>query len=374
MTEQYDIGIVGGGILGLAHALAAAKRGLKTILFDRDQRANGASIRNFGFVTVTGQQAGDTWRRAQLSRRIWGEIVGPAGIQVLHQGTYIAAHRPEALAVLQSFQAGEMGQGCTLLGPADLAARAPVLRSDAVLGALHSPHELRVEPREAIPLIARYLEQAHGVTIRRGVHVKGVAAPHIETTSGTVLAERVIVCPGDDYPTLYPEIVARHGLTRCKLHMMRLAPQGPGWTLPGSIMSDLTLVRYEGFADCAGLPALRRRLEDELPTALRHGVHLIAVQSADGSLVVGDSHHYDLTPDPFWQAEVEQAMLEQAEAALRLASSAVVERWLGTYASSAQGPCLIEAPDTQTRLVIVTSGTGMSTGFGIAEEVLAAWG
>jgi hypothetical protein len=39
-------------------------------------------------------------------------------------------------------------------------------------------------------------------------------------------------------------------------------------------------------------------LAAEQRAALDNGVHLIAVQSADGSLVVGDSHHYGETLDP----------------------------------------------------------------------------
>ena len=63
-----DIAIVGAGIVGLAHALAAVRRGLSVTVIDRDARAAGASVRNFGFVTVTGQQAGITWRRARRAR------------------------------------------------------------------------------------------------------------------------------------------------------------------------------------------------------------------------------------------------------------------------------------------------------------------
>ena len=55
---MYDLAIVGAGILGLAHALAASRLGLSTVVIDRDAQANGASIRNFGFVTVTGQERG----------------------------------------------------------------------------------------------------------------------------------------------------------------------------------------------------------------------------------------------------------------------------------------------------------------------------
>ena len=44
-TTHYDIIIVGGGIVGLAHAYMALRKGLKVVLFDREQFAVGASVR-----------------------------------------------------------------------------------------------------------------------------------------------------------------------------------------------------------------------------------------------------------------------------------------------------------------------------------------
>ena len=52
-------------------------------------------------------------------------------------------------------------------------------------------------------------------------------------------------------------------------------------------MSDLGLVRYLGYAELPEAAALKRRLEAEQREHLAHGVHLIAVQGEDGSLVVG---------------------------------------------------------------------------------------
>ena len=37
----------------------------RVVVIDRDAQANGASVRNFGFVTVTGQARGEVWRRAR---------------------------------------------------------------------------------------------------------------------------------------------------------------------------------------------------------------------------------------------------------------------------------------------------------------------
>ncbi len=69
--NSFDMIVVGAGIVGLAHALQAARTGRRILVLDRDAQANGASIRNFGFVTVTGQGAPHTWRRARRARDVW---------------------------------------------------------------------------------------------------------------------------------------------------------------------------------------------------------------------------------------------------------------------------------------------------------------
>lgn len=366
----FDLAVVGAGICGLAHALAAARRGLSVVVIDRDARANGASVRNFGFVTVTGQERGTTWRRAMRSRDVWAEIAGPAGIDVEHRGLAVVARRPEARAVLEAFLRTEMGEGCELLDPAAAAARLPVLSGEPIAGVLWSPYELRVESRTAIPKLAAHLEAHHGVVFRRGTAVVGVAPPVVETSTGTITAERVVVCPGDDLVSLYPERLAAFGLTRCKLHMLRVAAPTAGFRLPAAVMSDLGLVRYLGYAALPEAAALKARLVAEQPAALENGVHLIAVQSADGSLVVGDSHHYDATPDPFAPQVVDDIILDELVAVLAIPAPVVTERWTGTYASAADRTMLVDAPDPRVRLVVITSGTGASTSFAIAEEVI----
>ena len=364
----HDLAVVGAGICGLAHALAASRRGLKVIVVDRDARANGASIRNFGFVTVTGQQRGECWNRAMRSRDVWTEVAPQAGIAVIQRGLLMAARRLEAMAVLEAFGKTEMGEKCELLSATDVAARYPMLGK--VEGALFSPHELRVESREAIPRLAAWLATAYGVEFRFGTAVHAVLDGALDTSAGRIEAAGIVVCPGDDFRALYADRLATYDLTRCKLHMMRLeAPETP---LPIPVMSDLGLVRYLGYADLPEATAIKARLEAEQAEHLKNGVHLIAVGSSDGSLVVGDSHHYAATPDPFAPEHVDELILEEFRAVLPgYASLAVRERWIGTYASASDRLALIDAPAARTRLVLITSGTGASTSFAIAEEVIA---
>jgi glycine/D-amino acid oxidase-like deaminating enzyme len=85
---SYDVAIVGAGIVGLAHALAAARKSRKVAVIERDAFAVGALIRNFGFVTVTGQQAGDCWEKARRARDIWEDVAEAARIPVSSSGPY----------------------------------------------------------------------------------------------------------------------------------------------------------------------------------------------------------------------------------------------------------------------------------------------
>lgn len=375
-SPHYDLVVVGAGIVGLAHAYIAARRGLSVCVIDKDAACVGASIRNFGFVTVTGQGAGDTWRRARRSREVWGEVAPLAGIDIVHQGLWLAAQRPQALRVLEEFMATEMAEGCELLPPQEAARRAPALRLDGERGpaqaVLHSPHEARVESRTAIAQLARWLAEAHGVAFRFGEQVLEVATPRVRTARATLHAERVAVCTNAELGGLLAERIAPHGLRLCQLHMLRVQPP-EGFRLPGSVMGDLSLVRYLGYSRLPAAQALRAQLDVEEAESLAHGIHLIVVQSADGSLVVGDSHHYGPVVEPFADTRVDELILHHLQQALHLPAFHVTQRWLGTYPSSPVTDCLIDAPDDATRLVLVTSGTGASTAFGIAEEVFASW-
>lgn len=362
---RQDLVIVGSGIVGLAHALAAIRRGLKPLVIDRDARPSGASIRNFGFITVTGQGRGETWRRARRSAEIWTEVAPRAGIAVEQRGLWVVARRAEAVPVLEAFMGTEMGEACELLAPASARARLAEVRPEMLSAALFSPHELRVESREAIPRLVAWLAEL-GVEFRFRCAAQSIHEDGVETSRGFIRAQAVIACPGDDLSTLYPQAYEDKAVTRCVLQMLRL--ESPGFRTPAPLMSDLSLVRYRGYAELPEAQLLLERLNLEQAPHLSHGIHLIAVQGRDGSLVVGDSHHYADSPEPFAANEVETLILDELEATLG-ARPEVRERWTGTYAS-AGSDMFRTAPLPNVRHVVVTSGTGASTAFAIAEETL----
>jgi FAD dependent oxidoreductase TIGR03364 len=369
ISGTFDLAVVGAGIIGLSCARAAALKGLRVVVIDRDSQSSGASVRNFGFITATGQERGAAWTRARRTCAIWEEVAREAGIAILQRGLWMTTRRPEAVAILESFLNTEMGEGCKLLSRAAARSCCPELVNEQVQAVLLSSVDLRVESREAIPKIAAWLAERWGVEFLRQTAVLSVAPPLLETSRGVVQAGAVVVCPGDDIYSLYPRRIARYGVTRCKLQVLRLAD--PGFRLPGALMSDLGLVRYAGYAALAEAAPLRARLEAEQGEHLKHGIHLIVVQSADGSLIVGDSHHYAATPDCFADERIDQLILDEFAAATGRSPPAVRERWIGTYAAASDRTMFIDAPASDVRIVMITSGSGASTGFAIGEEVVA---
>ena len=366
---SFDLVVVGAGIVGLAHALAGARRGLRVAVLERDSRAVSASVRNFGFVTVSGQDEGETRRRAMRSREIWLEVAQEAAIDVHQRGAVIVAQRPEALAVLEEFEASEMGMGCELWNAEWTRKQMPQLGAK-ILGALASPHELRVEAREALPAIARWLEERHGVVFAWNTSALAIEAGTVRHAHGSLGAHAVVVAPGAAIAAFAPELAKRVEVRHCKLQMMRLAP--PGFRLPGVVMTDLSLLRYGGFAAQPAARALEALARRECSALLENGVHLIVAQGTDGSLVVGDSHHYAEVADAFSSSEVDALILGELRALFDIPQADVRERWLGYYPVASVKPLLTADLAPRARLISVTSGTGMSTAFAIGEETIAS--
>jgi len=111
-TPKVDVIVVGASIVGLAHAYAAAWRGLKVGLFERTDPAVGASIRNFGQIWPVGKY-GPLFRRALCSREIWLEISRSAGLYCIESGSLHLAYHDDEIAVLEAFCARFPKRGIT---------------------------------------------------------------------------------------------------------------------------------------------------------------------------------------------------------------------------------------------------------------------
>ena len=64
--------VVGGGVLGTMHAVAARRRGLDVVHLEREPGPRGASVRNFGLIWVSGRGGGPELSLALRARAALG--------------------------------------------------------------------------------------------------------------------------------------------------------------------------------------------------------------------------------------------------------------------------------------------------------------
>ena len=375
-TRHTDVAVIGGGIVGMAHALAAARDGASVTLFERDERAVGASIRNFGLLWPIGQTAA-LRGRAMRAREIWLDVLKRSGAWYADAGSLHLVRRADEQAVVEEFLATTpeaVEDGARMLTAAEVAERSPVAVTEGLRGALLSPSEINVDPRTAIPAVARVLADDFDVDLRFGTAVRQVEPGRVDTTAGEWSAGRVVICSGNEFQTLYPEVFDASGIRRCKLQMMRTVRQPDGWELGPTLCAGLTLLHYGAFAHCASLAALRERCTAELPGHLADGVHVLVSQTADGEVTLGDSHHYGMTHDPFQHERIDREVLDYFASFATLPRMEIAERWHGIYPSLPSGATdLVVTPEPGVTVVNGLGGAGMTLSFGLAEEVVASW-
>ena len=356
--------MVGAGIVGLAHAVEAIKRGLSVLVIERDERAVGASVRNFGHACVTGQ-LGDAFRWAVAARRRWLDLAADAGFWTATEGAVVAARGDDEMAVIEDLASSGHGDA-RVLDRAQL--RALVELSDDVVGGVHLPLDIRVNPREAVASIAAWVERQPGAAIRWGTSFLGLDGDVVRTSRGDVTAGRTIVCVGHDVDRVFPDVAADAGVQRCELHMLRVTSPRPT-TIAPAVLSATGLLRYGAFAAQPSAAALRQRFERDHADLLDAGLNLMFTQLPGGDLTIGDTHGYGITLPPYRDESYDELVLRETARLLGVPRLDVKQRWRGVYASAPEATLVADMSPTAT-VVSVTSGIGMTIGHGLAIDVI----
>jgi D-hydroxyproline dehydrogenase subunit beta len=373
--KKFDVAIVGGGIVGLANAWMAARMGRSVVLLERDRTAVGASVRNFGMIWPIGQPKGELFELALRSRSLWLELKLKAGIWVNECGSIHLARHEDEQAILEEFVQGDwQSKEIKILTPVEIAAMSNGANTDGLLCGMWSPFELCVNPPQCIGQITRWIAQQDRVCVQTGVMVSNICDNRLTTSCGqSFQADRIAVCSGSDFETLFPDVYRESGLKKCKLQMMATDAQPDGWTLGPHLAGGLTLRHYRSFDSCPTLPALKQRIADEKPLLDKYGIHVMASQNDAGHVVLGDSHIYDGDITPFDSTEIDELIMDELASLIRLPQFKIARRWHGIYAKHPEKHVLINEPFANCKIINATGGAGMTLSFGLAEQLWENW-
>lgn len=370
MVQRSAI-VIGAGIIGLATARALAVQGYHVSVIERNEKAIGASIRNFGMIWPIGQPDGELYERAMLSRRIWKQVCDSAGIWHDEVGSLHVAHNPDEAIVLNELAEGYKHRGYEFLNADETKKRSAVVVPENLQGSLYSPHEMIVDPRIAIAKIPAWLTEKYGVEFLFGKAVTDIAYPSVYTGTEEWEADEIYVCSGKDFETLYPQLFKSIPITKCKLQMMRMAVQPDQYRIGPAICGSLSLIHYKGFKIAPSLEALNKRYQEEYSEYIKWGIHVMASQNEAGELTVGDSHEYGLTHDPFDKQFINQLILDYLKKFARFKDETLTETWNGIYAKLTNGQAhLLVEPEQGVTIINGLSGAGMTLGFGLCEQVI----
>jgi len=212
--KDYDVAIIGGGLLGSAFAWGLADRGLHTVAFDEGDNAIRTARGNFGLVWVQGKGLGmSEYARWTLNAsHEWVEFAvrlkQETGIDTRYHrcGGFVIClddeefgtnlERLEALRI----ESGELGYDYEVVKNAELIKRIPLIGK--VAGATYCPHDGHCDPLRLLRALhtgflgkgGEYRPRNH-ITDIRGLDGGGF---QLSTANGMVVAacEKLIVAAG----------------------------------------------------------------------------------------------------------------------------------------------------------------------------------
>ncbi|WP_186755289.1 TIGR03364 family FAD-dependent oxidoreductase [Echinicola salinicaeni] len=377
-SQVFDIIIIGGGVLGAFHAYHAIEKGFKVALIEKDKAPQSATTQNFGQVVPSGMNS--KWQQyGRESLEIYKDIQSKFDISIRNNGTVYLASNNEEIQLIEELHSINQSNAYTssLLTKEACLEKYPGLRSDYVKAGLFFPQEVTVEPTQMIHKLLDYLIQEKGLKVftyetvmaceNTGDKVK------VETAKGTSLeAGKVIVCNGKDFKFLYPTLFANSDLEVSKLQMMRTKAQNKGYILPGSVLTGLSIRRYEAFYECPSFAKIKAK-ESSDSLEKKWGVHILFKQATDGSVILGDSHQYadakdidDLGYD--LDMDIDDFMIQEAKKIIDLPTYDIAHRWYGMYSQCKTKDLFQETIDENIHIVTGIGGKGMTGSAGFAKE------
>ena len=200
MTDRAEIVIIGGGIVGCSvlYGLVRSNR-TDCLLLERRNLASGSTWHAAGNVTRFGHHTGLTRLYADsITTYLEAERESGQGIGFHSTGSLRLATTPGELARYHALAADfrRLGIEYRVLEPLELEPLHPLLHTDGLFGAAHTPGDGHLDPTGATHALAT-AARASGARIRTRCPALSLAPAsdgwEVETASGTIRCRQVVI-------------------------------------------------------------------------------------------------------------------------------------------------------------------------------------
>ncbi|WP_369788584.1 NAD(P)/FAD-dependent oxidoreductase [Rouxiella sp. WC2420] len=200
--RQTEVVVIGGGIVGIATALALVRQGVQTVLLEKGTVAAEQSSRNWGWCRRTGRDIREL-PLINASMQLWETMNQTTGRETgfRREGIIYSSRneqqRERHLRWIE--EARQYDIHSQMLGPSELAARVPGLTS-SFAGALFTEADGRAEPQKAAPAMAMAAIEA-GLNLQqhcavRTIERSGGRVTQVVTEHGAINCQSVVVAGG----------------------------------------------------------------------------------------------------------------------------------------------------------------------------------
>src|SRR5579859_509182 len=302
---EYDVVIVGAGIVGAACADEFARRGMRVVVLDRDVVGSGATAAGMGHIVVMDDSEAQ-FALTRYSQQLWQALRPelPDDVEYEQCGTiWVAADEEEMAEVRRKHEYyGTRGVPTEVLDAAAVKKLEPNLR-DGMAGGLLVPEDGVLYP----PCAAGFLierAQRHGAEIRVGISVQRMGARRVTLSDGREIAGDRIVNAGGAWTT---ELTPGVEIRKRKGHL---------------VITD----RYPGF--------LRHQLVELGYLKSAHSLTSDSVAfnvqpRRTGQILIGSSRQYDVEHDGVEEAIVSRMLKRAFEYLPALAAFSGIRVWTG---------------------------------------------
>jgi glycine/D-amino acid oxidase-like deaminating enzyme len=343
--RPFDLAIVGGGIVGAACALEAARSGLSTAVIESQVIGGGATAAGMGHIVVM-DDSDAQFALTHYSQRLWQEFAPelPPDIEYEECGTiWVAADEEEMDEVRRKVDFYRTrGVAVEVLDAASLAAAEPNLRQ-GLAGALLVPSDGVVYP----PCAARYFlerAQALGAHLYLGRPVVEISRDGVEFADGSKISAGLIVNATGSWAPLLT-----HGIDvqKRKGHLL-ITDRYPGFVRHQLIELGYLKSAHSISSDSVAFNAQPRQT---------------------GQVLIGSSRQYGVE-DSKVEAAMLSRMLARAEEYMPgITQLSAIRTWTGFRASTPDKLPLIGPSSNDDQIYLATGheGLGITTSLGTAK-------